>query len=127
MNAKTLISSLAFGLVSANALAVEALPFEIPATTLDRAEVRAQIARSDIRSDETYGSFSYRELHGLRQLTREAVIAEMSMPKWQALMAARSDEYNSFGHVGAPGTSLAAAASEAAVAARAGAFDYVGG
>ncbi len=102
MNTKTLVASLAFGLVSASSFAAEAVRTEVPVSTLDRAVIRAEIERADaageLNTNEAYGSFSYATLHGRKStLTREAVIAEMSLPKWQALMAAPSEAYNVFG------------------------------
>lgn len=122
MNNKTIIASLAFGLVSASSMAVEAVRTEVPVAKLERMEVRAQIKRAvaagELASNESFGSFAYSTLHGQNStLTRAAVMAEMSQPRWQALIAAPSDAYNDFRGDTGSALSRTAARAEAMAAA----------
>ncbi|WP_418317939.1 hypothetical protein [Piscinibacter sakaiensis] len=101
MNTKTIVAGLAFGFVATNALAVEASRVEVPVTSLQRAEIRAEIVRTPeavgaFSATEAYGSFSGAMLHKMGSLSRADVVAEMALPHWQALIAAKSSTYNDF-------------------------------
>ncbi len=63
MNAKTLIAAVALALGTASAFAVEATRISIDAPLLNRAEVRAELARASAAGEmnmrsESYGSFT---------------------------------------------------------------------